>query len=106
MKITLSQLRQIIKEEIQHSLDEGDVAGLYSVNISGRVEPWNSNEKVINAGQDWPNLMKKHLKLDGQKDYETIVSAMQNMFQDKVKEKTDELILYKDMTMKVVSQLD
>lgn len=105
MKIRLSQLRQIIKEEVQRSLDEGDVAGLYSVNISGRVEPWNSNEKVINAGQDWPNVMKKHLKADGQKDYEKIVSDMQKMFQDKV-EKTDELILYKDMTMKVVSQLD
>ena len=105
MKITLSQLRQIIKEEVQRSLSEGDVAGLYSVNFSGRVEPWNSNEKATEAGQGWPNVMKKHLKADGQKDYEKIVSDMEKMFQDKV-EKTDELILYKDMTMKVVSQLD
>jgi succinate dehydrogenase/fumarate reductase flavoprotein subunit len=105
MKITLSQLKQIIKEEIQRSLDEGDVAGLYSVNFSGRVEPWNSNEKTTEAGQGWPMVMEKHLKADGQKDYKKIVADMQKMFQDKV-EKTDELILYKDMTMKVVSQLD
>jgi hypothetical protein len=105
MKITLSQLRQIIKEEVQRSLDEGDVAGLYSVNFSGRVEPWNSNEKPTEAGQGWPMVMEKHLKADGQKDYKKIVADMEKMFQDKV-EKTDELILYKDMTMKVVSQLD